>query len=80
MKPKSLYSQLEMSKILLEQRVQMIPKYVYQEGWLGKNHYTMDMIPPIKKQIEELEAALEGIRKWRASKRKRVTPSIEAPN
>jgi len=66
---KSLYQQLTTSLMLLEQRKMMIPRYINQPGWLGKNHYSMDMIPPIEKQIEELKAAIRGIEEWRKSKR-----------
>lgn len=67
---KSLYQQLTKSLMVLEQRKMMIPRYINQSGWLGKNHYSMDMIPPIEKQIEELKAAVRGIEEWRKLKRK----------
>lgn len=44
----------------------MIPRYIERnKSWAGKNHYTKDMIPPIKKEIEETKAALWGIERWR---------------
>ena len=71
MKAKSLYSELETAKMILKQRIMMIPRYCDQsKTWNGKNHYSMDMIPDLQKRVDELEAALEGIRKWRASKTK----------
>jgi hypothetical protein len=54
----------------LENRVMMIPRYVENnKAWSGKNHYTMDMIPPLKNQIEETKAAIAGIDRWREIKR-----------
>lgn len=40
----------------------MIPKYANQDKeWTGKNHYSMDMIPELDFQIQEMEAAIHGI-------------------
>jgi len=66
----TLYQQLNKSLAVLEQRKMMIPRYINQPNWLGKNHYSMDMIPKIQKQIDEIKAAIEGIEIWRKSKRK----------
>jgi len=67
-KKKSLHHQLTLTLRVLQQRKCMIPKYINQPGWLGNNHYSMDMIPPLEKQIEEIKAALVGIEDWRKAK------------
>lgn len=57
-----LLSQLKQSLKLLKHRKEMILKYVNQNSeWAGKNHYSMEMIPEIEFQIEEMEAAINGI-------------------
>lgn len=49
----------------------MIPKYVNQDKeWAGKNHYSMDMIPGLDFQIQEMEAAIAGIEKMKKAKSK----------
>lgn len=43
----------------------MIPRYVENnKAWAGKNHYSLDMLPPIEKQIAETKAAISGIDAW----------------
>ena len=64
----TLYQQLNKSLAILEQRKMMIPKYINQPNWLGHNHYSMDMIPKLEKQIDELKAAINGIKIWRKNK------------
>jgi len=65
-----LLSQLRKSLALLEHRKFMIPRYVEQdEKWLGKNHYSMDMIPEIEFQIEEMKAAIAGIEELKRKRR-----------
>lgn len=53
----------------LDHRKMMIPRYVENEAWSGKNHYSLDMIPGIEKEIEETKAAIKGIGEWEASER-----------
>lgn len=49
----------------LEHRKMMIPRYVENnKAWSGKNHYSLDMIPGIEKEIEETKAAIKGIGEW----------------
>ena len=61
-----LLSQLKKSLVLLKHRKEMIPKYVNQkEAFAGKNHYSMDMIPQVQSQIDEMKAAIEGIEEWK---------------
>lgn len=49
----------------LEHRKMMIPRYVNNnKAWSGKNHYSLDMIPGIQKQIDETKAAIKGIKEW----------------
>lgn len=68
-----LLSQLRKSLSTLEHRKFMIPKYVNQDAaWAGKNHYSMDMIPEIEFQIEEMKAAIQGIEDLKMRKRKEV--------
>jgi hypothetical protein len=70
MKP-TLYSTLSKALKHLENKKMMIPKYCDQsKNWLGKNHYSLDMIPEIQKQIDETKAAIKGIEEWRKEKRK----------
>lgn len=65
-----LLSQLKKSLVLLKHRKEMIPKYVNQsEAFAGKNHYTMDMIPQVQSQIDEMKAAIDGIEEWKKSLR-----------
>jgi hypothetical protein len=62
----ALLSQLNKSKRLLENRRDMIPKYVNQPGnWTNGNPYSMDMIPKIQFQIDEMKAAIRGIEQWK---------------
>ena len=70
MSKKTLYQQLKLSLRLLQHRKMMIPRYVNQPYFLGENHYSMDMIPPLEKQIEEMKAAIRGIEQWRKEKRR----------
>lgn len=64
----SLRTELHNRLLQLENRVMMIPRYVKNnKAWSGKNHYTMAMIPPLEKQIEETKAAIKGIDEWRQS-------------
>jgi hypothetical protein len=49
----------------LEHRKMMIPRYVENnKAWAGKNHYSLDMLPPIQKLIDETKAAISGIDRW----------------
>ncbi len=69
MRKKSLYTQLNESLALLENRKMMIPRYIKNNSaWLGKNPYSMDMIADIDKQIDELKAAIKGIEVYRSKK------------
>jgi hypothetical protein len=66
----NLKKELENRLTQLENRKMMIPRYVKNnKAWSGKNHYTMDMIPEIQKQIDETKAAIKGINDWMAVKR-----------
>lgn len=68
-----LLSQLNRSLNTLEHRKMMIPRYCDQsKHWAGENHYSMDMIPEIEFQIEEMKAAIQGIEELKKRKRKEV--------
>lgn len=56
----------------LDHRKMMIPRYVENKAWSGKNHYSLDMIPGIEKDIEETKAAIKGIGSGRSSGEKRI--------
>lgn len=65
LKDMSLRTELEKRLQQLEHRKMMIPRYVdVNRRWLGKNHYSMSMIPSIEKQIAETKAAISGIDEW----------------
>lgn len=67
----TLKKELEARLGQLEHRKMMIPRYVKNnKAWSGKNHYSLDMIPPIQKQIDETKAAIKGIEEWNAKKEK----------
>lgn len=62
----ALLSQLRKSLLLLEHKRDMLPKYVNQsEAWAGKNHYSLDMLPGLEFQIDEMNAAIQGIEAWK---------------
>lgn len=64
-----LLSQLYKSLQVLKNRREMIPKYVKQsDHWTGKNHYSLDMLPDLDRNIAEMEAAIQGIEDWKKSK------------
>ncbi len=66
----SLRSELQKRLEILCRRVEMIPNYVNNDkSWAGKNHYTLDMIPPLEAEIEETRAAIKGIDDWKAAKK-----------
>ena len=67
MKPKyALLSQLRKSLRLLQHRRDMLPKYVNQpDAFTGTNHYSMDMMPGLEFQIDEMKAAIQGIESWK---------------
>jgi len=72
MKTYTLHHTLSKSLQLLEHRRMMIPRYIDRDDkFLGTNHYTLEMIPPLDKQIEEMKAAIQGIDAWRKVRRKR---------
>lgn len=55
----------------LQERAEMIPKYVDRpEMFLGKKHMNMDMLPKILREIEETEAAIKGIKNWKAAEKR----------
>jgi len=61
----ALKKELENRLAQLENRKMMIPRYVENNrAWSGKNHYSLDMIPGIQKQIDETKAAIKGINEW----------------
>jgi hypothetical protein len=70
-KKTTLLYQLKKSLTLLEHRKMMIPSYCDQsKSWSGKNHYSLDMIPELDKEIAEMKAAIQGIKHWKRSKKK----------
>lgn len=70
-----LLSQLKKSLEHLKNRKMMIPRYCDQsKHWAGENHYSMDMIPEIEFQIEEMKAAINGIELLKKQKRNESIP------
>ena len=74
-----LLSQLYKSLQVLKNRREMIPKYVKQsDHWTGKNHYSLDMLPDLDRNIAEMKAAIRGIEDWKKEKQKEAREERKA--
>jgi hypothetical protein len=64
----SLRHELEARRDQLKNRIFMIRKYVENPSkWLGGKKFNLKDIPDIQKQVDETDAALWGISKWKES-------------
>jgi hypothetical protein len=71
----SLRSELIKRLDQLEHRKMMIPRYVdVNRKWSGKCHYSLDMLPPLQKLIDETKAAIAGIDRWAEINRQMKKP------
>ena len=57
----------------LQQRAEMIPRYAERpEKFLGKRDFSPDMLPAIRREIEETQAAIRGIEQWKKAARRKA--------
>jgi hypothetical protein len=55
--------------VQLENRLEMIPRYIERSGnFLGRNHCSLDDLPIIEDQIGETKAAIKAVKQWNKEK------------